>query len=57
MGSKRSRWAPKAALVCGSLRGPGRHSPPDQWVGRPWPRPKTPVAVTKNAVATAKGLP
>ncbi len=38
---------PKAVLGCGSLRGPGRHSPPDQWVGRPRPRPKTQVAVTK----------
>ena len=48
MGATSDRaWPPKAALGCGSLRGPGRHSPSDQWVGRPWPRPKTQVAVTK----------
>ena len=47
MGATSGRaWPPKAALSCGSLRGPGRQSPPDQWVGRPWPRPTTPVAVT-----------
>jgi hypothetical protein len=47
MGATSDRaWPPKAALGCGPLRSPGRQSPPDQWVGRPWLRPKTPVVVT-----------
>ncbi len=54
-GSAQGGYGPEAALGCGPFRGPGRQSPPDQCVGRPWPRLKTPVAVTKKRRLRPRG--